>query len=170
MDRNIYSDLCAVLKIYKANRIGLSILSCALILGVRSWLGIVNSSGHQDRYFVWIYSAVIVVIIPVLVWLLSLRVSIYEHGIISTSLFSKWKMRWDEVDRFYFHRVRHVLFLAYLVKIPIVKTCYFKLVNAAGQTLAFDSRFQRHYDLGQDLIEHTSRVGIRTIFGGNPSI
>lgn len=83
-------------------------------------------------------------------WLLSIRVSLHDNGIVYQSLFGSQEMLWDEVDRFYYSALKRSINF-----IPVGTYYSFKLKNAAGRRMAFGNRVERPGQLGSKLIQLT---------------
>lgn len=85
-----------------------------------------------------------------IVWLLSVRVSLYQNGIAYQSIFGKKELLWVDVERFYYSALKRSVNF-----IPVGTYYSFKLVTARGERMSFGNRIERPADVASRLIQAT---------------
>lgn len=132
---------------YKPNKVALAVLfgiSVAIVVSIVAAGGQLNTA-----MFVW----TLVFCSPFLLpagWMLTVKLSLHQEGLIHQSMFGTTEMRWDEVEKFYYSSVKRSINL-----IPVGTYYTFKLIDRNGNKLSFGNRFERREELGQKLIENT---------------
>lgn len=85
-----------------------------------------------------------------LVWLLSLKLSLFAEGLRYESRLGSKEFGWDEIETFKYAATKQSINF-----IPVGTYYRFELRTANGQKLSFGNRFERRAELGQSLMRFT---------------
>lgn len=126
------------------------LFSCLLILtGFDLWT---TGDGKLVGWVVLI--GVTALFVVSIVWLLSVRVALYEQGIRYVSILGSKETRWAEVERFYYSAIKQTVWYGF-IPIPTGTHYRFALIDSHGQKISFGAGIERGEELGKKLVEMT---------------
>lgn len=132
--------------------------SSAIALAYLAWIDYKSTGELRDEFAVKLRVLLLAAIAGLLaisaIWVAFRRVIIDSDEITSRGIFGERRIRWDQIQEFYYYAGRlHFFFVPIPVPVAFLKTYAFALVDSQGRKLRFGPGLSRRALLASELIE-----------------
>ena len=132
--------------------------SSAIALAYLAWIDHKPTGEWRDEFAVKLRVSFLVAIAGLLaisaMWMAFRRVILDSEEISSRGIFGERRMRWDQIQEFYYYVGRlHFFFFPLPIPVAFLKTYSFALVDSQGHKLRFGPGLSRRALLASELIE-----------------
>jgi hypothetical protein len=108
------------------------------------------TTAPSDNGFKTVTVLLLAVSVLLVIWLMSIRVTLHNDGISYHSLFGDKEMRWDALEQFYYGATKRSV-----NSIPVGTYYHFKFVDADGKKLRLGNRVASPGKLGPKVVEQS---------------